>query len=407
MKNKIDPTDSKNNNTEITQRDFISIGTYLKGQREKKGHSLKFVSEKTRISSSKLELLEKDELKQLPNKAYVTGFVKAYSKYLNINSEGALHCLKETYEKLYPDAIPSGIRILTPEQEMNSRPLGAFLVLGSVFALLITGVYFFMKSNSQDKIRAELRRPIKPQVLTSKSPLKKRLKKENEIKRVPVALAVAPKIVIPKPVVVIPPVKETVKETVKPILANASVKVETPVAVIAQKPIIKVEPKPVPTPVVAKKEMLEEEEKKLRFFNIPGPLYTVDQANSKNLVKKYLPIDVKMSATEGKENVYIRAIEGDSWITYKKDDGPVRKFILRKGRNLFISGGEVRIFLGNLPAIKVFHNNQALKIESKSGVKSLVFPHKNLNKFKLPLFVFKKDGSVTTSDKYLKEKSHL
>ena len=114
-----------------------------------------------------------------------------------------------------------------------------------------------------------------------------------------------------------------------------------------------------------------------------------------------------MSATEGKQNVYIRAINGDSWITYKKDNGPVRKFVLKKGRNLFISGKEVRVFLGNLPAIKVFYNNEALKIESKSGVKSLVFPHKSLAKFKLPLFVFNEDGTVTTSEEYLKENARL
>lgn len=424
MKNK---NDKSQNDPSITHEDFVSIGAFLRGQREKKGHSLKFVSEKTRISSTKLELLEKDELNQLPNKAYVTGFVKAYSKYLNLKSEDALHCLKETYERLYPDSTNTKIKVLTPNDDINRRPLGAIFIVGSIFALLLTGVYFFMKSKSQDKIRAELRTPIQPQVLTSKSPLRKKLKEKEvseNIKRIPVATAESLNAKGETPVVAVAPVKDevqkptevavkvVVKEPIKePVLVAVKepikVPVTEPVKIIAppkvEKPVEKVEAK-----IVLKKENGENEgEKKLRFFSIPGPLYSFDKKNSKTLVKKYLPIDIKMSAAEGKENVYIRAIEGDSWITYKKDNGPVRKFVLRKGRNLFISGKEVRVFLGNLPAIKVFYNNKALKIDSKSGVKSLVFPHKNMTKFKLPLFVFHKDGTVTTSEEYLKENPEL
>ena len=61
-----------------TNSDSNTIGNFLKKQREQQEIPLKIISRTTKISTTLLELLEGDELNQLPNKAYVKGFVKLY-----------------------------------------------------------------------------------------------------------------------------------------------------------------------------------------------------------------------------------------------------------------------------------------------------------------------------------------
>ena len=67
---------------------------------------------------------------------------------------------------------------------------------------------------------------------------------------------------------------------------------------------------------------------------------------------------------------------------------------------MMLRGDLVLLFLGNIGGVKVFLNNQLLSIESRSGVKSLIFPQEQKDRFSLPLFVYPKDGSVWTSEEY-------
>ena len=66
-------------------------------------------------------------------------------------------------------------------------------------------------------------------------------------------------------------------------------------------------------------------------------------------------------------------------------------------------GANIRLFVGNTKNVKVFHNNKFINLNAKSGMKNLVFPDELRNKFSTPLFVFQKDGTVVTSDQYMKE----
>ena len=67
---------------------------------------------------------------------------------------------------------------------------------------------------------------------------------------------------------------------------------------------------------------------------------------------------------------------------------------------MLIRGDVVRIFLGNINVARIFLNNKALKITSRSGVKSLVFPQEKVKDYKLPLFLYPKPGKVITSSEY-------
>ena len=68
-----------------------------------------------------------------------------------------------------------------------------------------------------------------------------------------------------------------------------------------------------------------------------------------------------------------------------------------------IQGDEIHLFLGNVNATKIFLNNLPLHIQSRTGVKSLIFPQDRRSLYQLPLFIFKDDGTVIPSGKVLKQ----
>ncbi len=362
-------TDQVNETSEETVEEntgsFQTIGQYIKEQRERSGQSLKYISTKTKISVTQLDSLENDRLDLLPDKTYVQGFIKAFGKYIELDKEKAIEILNETYEQLYPEKKQIDLKILTPKETSTTSPLMFIGVVGLVFVFLGYGIISYLKNRSLEKIRAELQAPIKTRTLTSETPLMEE---------------------VPKPEVV---VKEEKTE----------VPVEEKVAEVV---VVKEEKK---EEVKVEQEAKKEEDKKeeIKFYPITFTMYEKQTENAQAIVNEHIPANIKAAAVPNEQNVYIRAIDGDTWITYKKDLLPVKKFVLKKGRNLFISGKTIRIFLGNVHVTKIFLNNTPLKIESKSGVKSMVFPQERAKDFKLPLFVFKDTGEVIPSDQYIEE----
>ncbi len=122
------------------------------------------------------------------------------------------------------------------------------------------------------------------------------------------------------------------------------------------------------------------------------------RSNEKQLIETYLPKNIQNSMVEGKQNVFVNAFGDDTWLTYKIDGNPIKKYVLEKGKTLFLKGDEIKLFIGNVHSTVIFLNNRPLEIVSKSGVKSLIFPEQNKTKYKIPFFIFNEDGTVKESD---------
>ncbi|MBP5296025.1 MAG: helix-turn-helix domain-containing protein, partial [Bacteriovoracaceae bacterium] len=121
-------------------------------------------------------------------------------------------------------------------------------------------------------------------------------------------------------------------------------------------------------------------------------LYRLGPSDSSEV--KQIPENIRQAYVAGKQNIFIMAADGDSWITYKKDNDPIRKLMLKQHENLRLVGDDIRIFAGNVTAIKIFLNNRPVEFQSSTGLKSFIFPQENIKRYKLPLFIFKEDGSV-------------
>ena len=141
---------------------------------------------------------------------------------------------------------------------------------------------------------------------------------------------------------------------------------------------------------------------KLKTISLGEKQFTFDNSIKDEQLDEIFPSRYKVLVTKGVENLFINAIDGDSWITYKLDDKEIKKYVLRQGRTLFLRGEMIRLFIGNTKTLKVFYNNKLINLGSKAGGKNLVLPEELKTKYMAPLFVFQKDGTALTSDDYLK-----
>jgi cytoskeletal protein RodZ len=388
----------------------VTIGRYLRERREKKNLSLKLISQHTRISLAILEALEDDKLESLPNKTYVKGYIKNYVKLVDADQDEALEVLAQTYNQIGPEASKSAPSVVsaktapTPKEEESSNSFAIKAALSMMAVVFIGAVVFIIAGpGEQESTPANQQvtvdkkdEPIQTKHLTENTPLNTAVEQQDSPETAPVDEQAQKQDNQPSEQIAAAPQKETEKKTVE---AKPAEKKPEPKKEKAPEKVKEVEP------VVAKKKQepkkeeapkkKEEELDKVELKEIPLPLYSVDKSFKKT--ESVLPAKYRESVIGGKQNVFIHALESDTWITYKSDQAPIKKFILRKGRMLLIRGNLVRIFLGNIHGTKIFLNNEPLKISSRSGVKSLVFPQEQAKNFKLPLFIYPKRGGVIPS----------
>ena len=350
----------------------MTIGRLLKTKREEKGLSLKVISQQTKIHIGLLESLEADQFDKLPSKTYVRGFIKSTSKILNMDQEFALHLLDMAYAKkdnLKAPSIPNKeMRTETARNTLSAIASTQLDTVKSVTAssslflakaavvILIVGVVGFNIKNFMEKSTDEAEMKL-PEVLTT-------LHKKK---------APAPKPET-KPAVVEPKVEEPIQVN----LIQDKNQKNTDVTV---------------------------NDINLKTISIGEKQYVEDTSMPEADQKELLPAKYRIQPVKGTETVFINAVDGESWLTYKVDDKDIKKFVLRQGRTLFLSGKVIRLFMGNTHSLKVFYNNKLINLNAtnKSGVKNLVLPEELKTKYLAPLFVFLDDGSVVTSDEYLKE----
>lgn len=376
---------SENEQEEAPVESSFSLGAFLRDQREQQGISLKNVSQSTKISLTNLEYLEEDDLHSLPDRAYVAGYVKSYAKLLGTDVKLCLNLLDKTYQS--QGAAPREPEIVIPQAQNSPQISQGFPVakIGAIAAMIIVivGIVgFFMTRDKSDApqepqvaVEEEVEdqeQEITPQTLSAETPLQEDLiqqeedELQDEVSETPVVAASTPG---PKE----EPKKEEVKEEKKQ------------------------EEK------TTQKEENKEEKEKRKFYPLASQLYSIDNSLSQEKIDELLPGQFRVAPVEGIQAVFITAVKGDSWLTYKSDDDPIKKFVLKEGRSLLFRAKEARVFLGNLGAVKMFLNNQPLKITSRTGVKSLVFPQENSSKYVMPLFIYKEDGTVQTSKEWIEE----
>ncbi|MBC7430097.1 MAG: helix-turn-helix domain-containing protein [Bacteriovorax sp.] len=346
----------------------ITIGKLLREKREERGLSLKVISQQTKIHIGLLANLEADQLDKLPSKTYVRGFIKSTSKILGLDQEFALHLLDMAYAKNNPLASTS-----VPNQEMKTET--ARNTLTSMVATPMEAVKSVTSSSMIFLAKVSVGILIVVIIIFNIKNFLQKSSDENDVK-LPEVLTTLHKRKAPAP---------------KPVV----------------KPVVEVKPaEPIQVNLIQDKNQKSEvtvNDINLQTISLGDKQFVEDTSISSGKMNELLPAKYRVQSPKGTETLFINASEGDSWLTYKVDDKEIKKYVLRQGRTLFLRGGVIRLFIGNTKSLKAFYNNKAINLSAgNKGVKNIVLPEDMKTKFMTPLFVFQEDGSVMTSEDYLK-----
>lgn len=360
------------------------LGDYLKQKRLDKNFSLEKLSQKTKISVNILKCLEANDYDHLPSAAYIKGFVTSYVKVLGIPLDEAIVKMEYTYLSILGKSFPALNHTKSMLQKpVSSRPVPTadeqspheviessdsimentksalpFVVLGVVILLFIGG-YKLISSVVENEVNGHKTTDLGPKIESS-SALVKPSQKPAEAPKAEVVVASDDN---PADTT---PAAEAPKEEVKPVV------------------------------------QFERNFPTIDFKKIRSKLFQIRTDAPENEDTTLLPEAVKSNVNSNLQNVYIKASEGNTWLSYKIDNSPIESVIISKGNDLFIQGSEIRLFLGNVNVTKIFYNNYLIETPTKSGVKSLIFPEESNSKYMLPLFPKAKDDILYTAEDYTK-----
>jgi cytoskeleton protein RodZ len=104
--------------------ELASFGEELRREREIRGISLKEIADATKISKRFLEAIERNDHRTLPAPAFTRGFVRAYARYVGLNSEEMVN--RYNYAVATDDRIEKPPQIekypQTPVRDISPKP---------------------------------------------------------------------------------------------------------------------------------------------------------------------------------------------------------------------------------------------------------------------------------------------
>jgi cytoskeletal protein RodZ len=352
------------------------LGDYLKQKRLDNNYTLEKLSQKTKISVNILKSLESNDFEHLPSAAYIKGFVISYVKVLGLAQDEAINKMEYTYLTILgkpfpalnhtklmssqtskaegPLAEPSPQEVIESSDSIIENTKSALpIIIFTVVILVFIGGYKLISTIVENEVNGQRTSDLGPKIESSSALVN-----------------------------VQAPSKPTKNET------------ETTTANAESIEATKEEP---PKPLEFERNFPP-----MEFKQIKGKLFNVVTDAPENENTSLLPENIKSTMNSSLQNIYIRAIDGNTWVSYKIDTNPINSVIINKGGELLLQGEDIRLFLGNVNVTKIFYNNYLIDTPTKSGVKSLVFPEESNAKYMMPLFPKAKDDILYTAEEYQK-----
>lgn len=394
--------EQEKNSTGNEGKEFILLGEYLKEKRTEKNYSLEKLSQKTKISINILKSLEANDFEHLPSAAYIKGFVRSYVKVLGLPMDEAITKMEHTYLNVLGKPFPA---------LNHTKNMRASLASGQPLR--------DAPATSARKAEPEAPQPTPHEVIENSDSL---IESTKSILPMAIFAAIIVSFVVGYKLISsvvesevsdqrtkdLGPKIESSSALVNPhVNPHANEKKEEPAKVEedteAEAPAVTTAP--AEEPAAPEEKPLPEFPRNyppIDFKKIKGKLFTVVSDAPENDNTEMLPEKIKSSVSPTLQNVYIRAVDGNTWISYKIDSNPIASVIINKGSDLFLQGSEIRLFLGNVNVTKIFYNNHLINTPTRSGVKSLVFPEESNEKYFMPLFPKAKDDVLYTAEEYMK-----
>ncbi len=125
----------------ITEQKNDSLGAYLQSARKARGLDVKALSAQTKISAQVIRQMENEEHEQLPDPAFVKGFLRLYSAAVGCDGQQALALYLESRERHEREmALQRG------ERNGGRFWLNMFISLGALGSIMTLSLYMIPES---------------------------------------------------------------------------------------------------------------------------------------------------------------------------------------------------------------------------------------------------------------------
>ena len=116
----------------------VSVGALLRDRRVERGMDERAISTKLKMRVDQVKAMECDDFARLPGRTYAVGFIRAYARYLGLDSEA----LVEQYKLQTAETdLNQPVELIFPEVTVeHRRPNGSLLIVALVVAVVIYGV---------------------------------------------------------------------------------------------------------------------------------------------------------------------------------------------------------------------------------------------------------------------------
>lgn len=296
----------------------LSLGEFLRQEREKKGMTIEQVASATKINVRLLHALEEDQYKELPAKPFIRGFVTSYSRFVGLDPREVMtqfttYIDTRAHDRPSREGGHSGYAFEKREGDQNSRTvlgaiMGALALLGAV-AILMKPSFLKHKNSHIDQLKSTHQKSAQAQASPSLTTLEAKV------------------LVGPMP---------------------------------ASSPLISSSNTPIPT---------------------PSPSTPLVEQNLPEKPKDPLNSGVTLKPEEIKHKVKFKANES-VWVRYQVDNRPLTQFVLKQGKTLILRAEKlIKFQVSNPAAITFSYNNATLLPGDKNSIvakhkndASLIFP---------------------------------
>ncbi|HEX4975832.1 MAG TPA: RodZ domain-containing protein [Pseudomonadales bacterium] len=147
----------KSSSASELQNQQVSLGEVLRSAREKKHLSVDGASSALRIPVRYVLALESGDYACLPGSTYIRGYLRAYSRLLDISSDGVIEKYQEAQAKQSPvdESLGSPLKRVTVHPQLlhhkqNSLPRASIVILAMSAAMFFS--YFYWQSGDSTAV---------------------------------------------------------------------------------------------------------------------------------------------------------------------------------------------------------------------------------------------------------------
>ncbi|HXD20187.1 MAG TPA: helix-turn-helix domain-containing protein [Vicinamibacterales bacterium] len=119
----------------------VDFGSRMRQAREQRGVSLRQIAERTKISVSALEALERNDISRLPGGIFSRAFVRSYAAEIGVDPE---QTVREFLAQFPDESVSAGSpHVLIDDGTRGKRPLDARAVMILATIVLVAAAILF------------------------------------------------------------------------------------------------------------------------------------------------------------------------------------------------------------------------------------------------------------------------